>query len=34
MKVERSVSGLGGRYDRLRNDLTSKDAYRFSVTNP
>ena len=33
MKVERSVDGLGGCYDRLRNDLTSKHAYQLSVSN-
>jgi len=34
VKVERSVDGLGGRYDGLRNDLTSKDAYQTRITNP
>ena len=34
MKVERSVDGLGGCYDGLRNYLTSKDAYQIFVTNP
>ena len=34
VKVERSVDGLCGCHDGLRDDLTSKDAYQVAVTSP